>query len=154
LRRETSPQSEYQGCAPPHMADHFPFPVKYGYASRRAGRRAVGPLDRAAMVRTLSSSAIFDIARDAVVRGAEPRFLLQPYRLNSTCRKIWKQRSTNLGRCASAWRRIAVVGSRRVGALTGFSVGAGAGEDGGVDADRHQTGSARIPRACDRTSIR
>jgi hypothetical protein len=110
------PTSEFDRMRPPFMAGHFPFPVKYGYAT--VGRVEQGPddlLGRNAFVLHPHQS-LFHVPAGAVVAlpdGMPPTRAVLAANMETALNAVWDA-------APGASDRVAVVGAGVVGALTAF----------------------------------
>jgi len=110
------PESEFERMRAPFMGGHFPFPVKYGYAT--VGRIEDGPEEqRGRTVFALHPHQHhFNIPENAIValpEGVPPRRAVLAANMETALNALWDV-------AAGPADRIAIVGAGAVGALVAF----------------------------------
>jgi NADPH:quinone reductase-like Zn-dependent oxidoreductase len=117
------PASEYERMRAPFMAGHFPFPVKYGYAT--VGRVEAGPQELLGrfVFALHPHQTLFDVPADAVValpEGVPPQRAVLAANMETALNAVWDAAPGPAG-------RIAIVGAGVIGSLVAFLCGQTAG---------------------------
>jgi threonine dehydrogenase-like Zn-dependent dehydrogenase len=110
------PESEFERMRAPFMGGHFPFPIKYGYAT--VGRIENGPQERLGRIvfALHPHQHLFNIPESAIVALPEtvlPQRAVLAANMETALNAVWDS-------AAGPADRIAIVGAGTVGALVAF----------------------------------
>ena len=110
------PESEFERMRAPFMGGHFPFPIKYGYAT--VGRIENGPQERLGRIvfALHPHQHLFNIPESAIVTLPEtvlPQRAVLAANMETALNAVWDS-------AAGPADRIAIVGAGTVGALVAF----------------------------------
>jgi threonine dehydrogenase-like Zn-dependent dehydrogenase len=119
------PESEFERMRAPFMGGHFPFPVKYGYAT--VGRIENGPEEQLGRIvfALHPHQHLFNIPESAIVALPEtvlPQRAVLAANMETALNAVWDS-------AAGPADRIAIVGAGTVGALVAFLCGGLAGAE-------------------------
>jgi NADPH:quinone reductase-like Zn-dependent oxidoreductase len=119
------PESEFERMRAPFMGGHFPFPVKYGYAT--VGRIEKGPEEQLGRIvfALHPHQHLFNIPESAIVALPEtvlPQRAVLAANMETALNAVWDS-------AAGPADRIAIVGAGTVGALVAFLCGCLAGAE-------------------------
>jgi NADPH:quinone reductase-like Zn-dependent oxidoreductase len=119
------PESEFERMRAPFMGGHFPFPIKYGYAT--VGRIENGPQEQLGRIvfALHPHQHLFNIPESAIVALPEtvlPQRAVLAANMETALNAVWDS-------AAGPADRIAIVGAGTVGALVGFLCGGLAGAE-------------------------
>ena len=119
------PESEFERMRAPFMGGHFPFPIKYGYAT--VGRIENGPQERLGRIvfALHPHQHLFNIPESAIVALPEtvlPQRAVLAANMETALNAVWDS-------AAGPADRIAIVGAGTVGALVAFLCGGLAGAE-------------------------
>ena len=119
------PESEFERMRAPFMGGHFPFPVKYGYAT--VGRIENGPEEQLGRIvfALYPHQHLFNIPESAIVTLPEtvlPQRAVLTANMETALNAVWDS-------AAGPADRIAIVGAGTVGALVAFLCGGLAGAE-------------------------
>jgi NADPH:quinone reductase-like Zn-dependent oxidoreductase len=119
------PESEFERMRAPFMGGHFPFPVKYGYAT--VGRIENGPEEQLGRIvfALHPHQHLFNIPESAIVALPEtvlPQRAVLTANMETALNAVWDS-------AAGPADRIAIVGAGTVGALVAFLCGGLAGAE-------------------------
>ncbi|MGB6860400.1 MAG: zinc-binding alcohol dehydrogenase [Pseudolabrys sp.] len=119
------PESEFERMRAPFMGGHFPFPIKYGYAT--VGRIENGPEEQLGRIvfALHPHQHLFNIPESAIVALPEtvlPQRAVLAANMETALNAVWDS-------AAGPADRIAIVGAGTVGALVAFLCGGLAGAE-------------------------
>jgi threonine dehydrogenase-like Zn-dependent dehydrogenase len=119
------PESEFERMRAPFMGGHFPFPIKYGYAT--VGRIEKGPEEQLGRIvfALHPHQHLFNIPESAIVALPEtvlPQRAVLAANMETALNAVWDS-------AAGPADRIAIVGAGTVGALVAFLCGGLAGAE-------------------------
>lgn len=119
------PESEFERMRAPFMGGHFPFPIKYGYAT--VGRIENGPQEQLGRIifALHPHQHLFNIPESAIVALPEtvlPQRAVLAANMETALNAVWDS-------AAGPADRIAIVGAGTVGALVAFLCGGLAGAE-------------------------
>ena len=119
------PESEFERMRAPFMGGHFPFPIKYGYAT--VGRIENGPQEQLGRIvfALHPHQHLFNIPESAIValpKTVLPQRAVLAANMEAALNAVWDS-------AAGPADRIAIVGAGAVGALVAFLCGGLAGAE-------------------------